>query len=129
MFQTFESSQESPLPPPAKKRKTEWPVLLINGVRHNTEFESDTWKCPLCSWVTGRMKQHLLAKHQDVIQDWRVVEQYCKEVSVLKRKKFDAKRAGKPERKEILKTSQNFGFHWRLRDCTEEIFTGNSVKH
>ena len=64
---TQDQIQESPLPPPAKKSKTEWPEFHNNGVSYTTEFESNTWKCPLCSWVTGRIKQHLAAKHKDVI--------------------------------------------------------------
>ena len=103
MFQTSESSQDSPLPPPAKRRKTEWPEFLNNGVSYTTEFESNTWKCPLCSCITGRIKQHITAKHRDLIRDWEKVEQYCREVSLLKRKELDRQRAQDPNRKESKK--------------------------
>ena len=101
LFQTSKSSQDSPLPPPAKMRKIEWPGLHINGVSYSTEFDSNTWKCPLCCCITGRIKQHLTAKHKDLIQEWEEVEQYCREVSVLKRKELDRQRAQDPNRKEL----------------------------
>ena len=118
-FQTTQS-QDSPLPSPPKKSKSEWPKFHNNGVSYSTEFESNTWKCPLCSFVTGRIKQHLASRHKDLIHDWAGADQYCQEISVLKRKelerhraqdptrrelkrKADALRAAKPERKEVLK--------------------------
>ncbi len=120
LFQASKSSQDSPVPPPAKKRKIEWPEFHNNGASYTTQFENNTWRCPLCSYVTGRIKQHLTAKHKDVIQDWEGVERYCKDVSVMKRKelewqraqdpdrkdlkrKIDAQRADKPERKQVLR--------------------------
>ena len=118
-FQTSQS-QDSLLPSPPKKSKSEWPKFHNNGVSYSTEFESNTWKCPLCSFVTGRIKQHLATKHKDLIHDWAGADQYCQEISVLKRKelerqraqdpkrrelkrKADALRADKPDRKEVLK--------------------------
>ena len=86
-------------------KATDWPQFHNKGVSYSTEFdEYNTWKCPLCNHVTGRIRQHLL-KHKDVLDDWDAIEQYCREMAQLKRRevvrKADAKRAGKPERKEF----------------------------
>ena len=49
-----------------------------------------------------RIKQHL-ATHTDLIQDWAIAEEYCKEVAVQKRREADRERANDPKRKEVLR--------------------------
>ena len=54
---------------------------------------------------TVRIKQHL-ATHKDCIQDWNRAEEYCQEVTMLKRREADRKRAKDPKRKETTGVAQ-----------------------
>ena len=103
--------------------------MKLQSKSFKTEFTQEgEWRCPICDCKAKQIKNHLKTKHQDHIEDWEEVENYCKDIAVLKRretqrkfdakyssnperkeakrqtmKKVDAKRAGKPERKEVLK--------------------------
>ena len=62
-----------------------------------TEFEGDRWKCPFCSFWTNRIRQHLKS-HSDKIPDLTAVDNFCNEVSAMKRRKLEKKRAADPKR-------------------------------
>ena len=103
LFQVSQS-QDSPLPPPAKTRwmDLERPAFHNNGITYPTEFEAGSWKCPLCSHITPRIRQHL-TKHKALINDWERAETFCKEMAVSKQKEADIRRADNPKRKEVLR--------------------------
>ena len=121
--------QISLLAPPAKMRKRDscpestqttcsenslpgeksivWPPFLYRGRTHPTEFEAGSWKCPICSKVTPKIRQHLTS-HEDLTTDeMDDAETYCTEMAKLKRieskRKADVKRANDPKRKETLR--------------------------
>ena len=99
-------SEESPSLP--SSGRLDWPNLTIDGESYKTEFsKKDGWKCPLCRSTTKQIRNHLRTRHQEEIQDWETVEDYCKTIAVLKRKetlrKSEAKRLSNPERKEAQK--------------------------
>ena len=82
--------------------------MKLQGKSFKTEFtDQGKWRCPICESKAKQIKHHLKTQHQDHIEDWEEVENYCKEIAELKRRetkrKADAKRANKPERKEVLK--------------------------
>ena len=54
---------------------TVWPTFL----NFPTEFEDGSWKCPLCTHTTPRIRQHFTKSHKDDIKDWRAVETFCDE--------------------------------------------------
>ena len=115
------SPQDSPLPPPAKRKSSIhpesptnkqseilWPEFHIEGQTFPTTFEAGAWKCPLCSKCTPRIKQHLAsAIHKAHVGNWAVIEDYCNKIAVLRRKetkrKTDKKLADNPKRKESLR--------------------------
>ena len=99
-------SEESPSLP--SSGRLDWPNLTIDGESYKTEFsKKDGWKCPLCRSTTKQIRNHLRTRHQEEIQDWETLEDYCNTIAVLKRKetlrKADAKRLSNPERKEAQK--------------------------
>ena len=125
---SFQASPSEESFPVSSSGTLQWPDLELQGESFKTEFtDKGEWKCPLCDSEVKQIKNHL-KKHQDHIEDWEMIENYCKEIAVVKRretkrkfdakyssnperkeaqknlmKKKDAKRAGKPERKEVLK--------------------------
>ena len=106
LFQVSQS-QDSPLLPPAKTKRMdlEWPEFHNNGNSYPTEFEAGSWKCPLCSHITPRIRQHL-SKHKALINDWERAETYCKAMAVLKRKEANIKGADNPKWKESKKKAE-----------------------
>ena len=111
IFQVLHPSQDSPLPPPAKKKTSSqseilWPEFHNRGQTFPTTFEAGKWRCPLCHKSTPRIRQHL-STHKALIDDWTFTENYCNEITVLKRKevtrKSDQKRADDSKRKETLR--------------------------
>ena len=100
-FQASCSEVSSPVP---SSGTLQWPDLELQGESFKTEFtDKGEWKCPLCDSEVKQIKNHL-KKHQDHIEDWEMIENYCKEIAVVKRRetkrKFDAKYSSNPERKE-----------------------------
>ena len=119
-FQASLSEESFPVP---SSGTLQWPDLELQGKSFKTEFtEECKWRCPICESEVKQIRNHL-KKHQDHIHDWKSIETYCQRIAVLKRKetfrkidsnperkeakrqtmkKVDAKRAGKPERKEVF---------------------------
>ena len=115
-LQVLSSPQDSPLPPPAKRKSSIhpesstnnqseifWPDFHIRGQTFPTTFEAGKWKCPLCSHCTPRIRQHLVA-HEELSENLAVIEDYCDKIAVLRRKeiirKANEKRADNPQHKE-----------------------------
>ena len=82
-----------------------WPIFFDGEKLLPTEFKEDLWRCPFCDHWTIRIRQHLKT-HQDEIPDWTAADNFCNEVSAMKRrrleKKREKKRATDPKRKETL---------------------------
>ena len=103
-FQASCSEESSSVP---SSGTLQWPDLELQGESFKTEFtEEGKWRCPICESKVKQIKNHL-KKHQDHIEDWEMIENYCKEIAVVKRRetkrKFDAKYSSNPERKEAQK--------------------------
>ena len=82
--------------------------MKLQGKSFKTKFtDQGKWRCPICESKAKQIKHHLKTKHQDHIEDLEEVENYCKEIAVVKRRetkrKFDAKYSSNPERKEAQK--------------------------
>ena len=92
--------------PPQGEGDIVWPEFHNHGKTYPTEFEGGSWKCPLCSYCTPRIQQHL-ANHKDLIQDWSLAEKYCKEVAILKRRELERKRAKGSKRRETLRKADH----------------------
>ena len=88
--------------PAQDEKETGLPVFYDGEKLLLTEFQEDLWKCPFCDHWTIRIRQHL-KKHQDKIPDLTAVDKFCDEVSTMKRRRLEQKRATDPERKETLK--------------------------
>ena len=64
-----------------------------------TTFQDELWKCPYCDHWTNRIRQHLKS-HAGNIPDWTAAENFCNEVSAMKRRRLEIKRSADPKRKE-----------------------------
>ena len=84
------------------KKETGWPIFYDGEKLLPTEFKEDLWKCPFCDHWTIRIKQHLKI-HSDKIPDWTAADKFCNEVSAMKRRRLEQKRAADPSRKDTLK--------------------------
>ena len=79
--------------------------MKLQSKSFKTEFTQEgEWRCPICESKVKQIKNHLKTKHQDHIEDWEEVENYCKEIAELKRRetkrKTDAKSANKRREKD-----------------------------
>ena len=90
LFQVSES-QDSTLPSTSNRAEIKWPVLHNGDTSYPAEFENGTWRCPFCSYVTSRIRQHL-DSHKGLIKDLESAEQFCKEMAAAKRKETKLKK-------------------------------------
>ena len=74
---------------------TGWPIFFDGEKLLQTTFKEDLWQCPFCDHWTNRIRQHLQT-HKDKIADWTAADNFCNEVTAMKRRrtmaKADAKR-------------------------------------
>ena len=78
---------------------TGWPIFFDGEKLLPSEFKEDLWRCPFCDHWTNRIRQHLKT-HSEKIPDWTAADNFCNEVSALKRRRLEKKRTADPKRKE-----------------------------
>ena len=102
---TSSSKSTQPAQSTQDEKETGWPIFFDGEKLLPTAFKEDLWKCPFCDHWTNRIRQHL-KKHLDKIPDWTAADNFCKEVSAMKRRRLEKKREADPNRKETRKKGE-----------------------